>query len=145
MLLSQLTKSIINRNTNTFKYVNELLSNYYNHYDVEDFKKNLRKINLNYDEGKKRNLILHDNDNLLIKLILWEKNSFAKRHLHPENCSFLLMEGQIIENKYHMLGEKLILNKCLVHKEGNIGNVSEGNYHSVTNDYNTSISLHVYF
>jgi predicted metal-dependent enzyme (double-stranded beta helix superfamily) len=118
----------------------ENIDNIIKNYNGDEWKK---LVIFNEDKYCKR--VLFSNDICEIIIIGWYPKQNAPKHDHAElGCSLLILQGELTENVYDILGEKLIQTNILKKGINNSINNDIG-IHSIINNSNfDTVSLHVY-
>jgi len=88
---------------------------------------------------------LYDDDDFELAMILWNKDHHSKIHNHEYNCSFIVMEGNLLESRYINLNNKFLFLGSHNLIESDISNITKTEYHNVFNvSPYKSLTLHVY-
>jgi len=125
-------------------YINDALKYYYSKHDKNELTRNkilLSQFKTNKDYSR---ISLHNDKNFELAMILWRRNAQTEIHRHDSNCSFMVMEGELLETRY-IKKDRLILNGTKHYIESELGNVIKDDYHNIFNiSLDRSLSIHVY-
>lgn len=91
--------------------------------------------------------VVHKNKYIELVIICWNIKQSSDVHDHPKNgCIIKVLNGELTENIYKIIDDKIILTRKNYLSVGNIG-YQEGTtgLHSICNDANIpSVTLHIY-
>ena len=128
-----------------FGDVNNALKYYYETYDKIEFNRNrnlLRQFKTNNSYSR---MSLYDDNDFELAMILWNKDYHSKIHNHESNCSFMIMEGNLLEAKYINVNSKFLFLGGFNRIESDISNLTKNEYHNIFNVASEkSLTLHVY-
>jgi len=110
-------------------------------YSGDDWKKYV-----SFSEDKYKKNLVKRNDQLEIFVICWNNNQISAIHDHPSNgCILKVLQGELEENYYNNINNKVELINVNLCKENSIGyQEGKNGLHSIKNNYNKTISLHIY-
>ena len=82
-------------------------------------------------------------------VITWQAGQYSAIHYHPVfGCSYLVLQGQLLENLYTLDREECKMKKtgCRVYSQGTVGYIDNNiGAHRIINNFTTpAISLHIY-
>lgn len=121
----------------------EILKYFYEKRNHDEIAKLMRMSKKHEQPYKRRSIPIYEEPDFTLKLIEWDKGAKTDIHRHDDNCSFLVLEGQLFEHKYK--GVEFSFTAQTEYNPSDVGLMNKDDIHIVYNIYgDKSLSLHVY-